>query len=367
MKPVLTDSTIDQMLLQGAPVALGVSGGKDSTVLAFEANAHLDAIGHTGPRILIHSDLGRVEWRGSKDGCEKLAERLGLELVVVQRQQGDLMDRWLQRWDANCRRYAQLQVVKIILPWSTPAMRFCTSELKTTIICRELVRRWPGQTILNGVGIRREEGGDRKNAPISEPQGDLVRTKAQTTGYNWHPILDRTLDDVHACHQHYDWPLQESYTVYGASRHSCVYCIMATLADLLAATQDPANHDIYREMVQLEIVSGFSFQSSRWLGDVRPDLLTQQQLAGLALAKQRAFQRELIESRIPAHLLYTKGWPTVMPTVPEAKKLAEVRSTVGALMGIEVLYTTAGDIRARYKELMEKNAVRQAQKTLKAA
>lgn len=360
MQPVLTDATIDQLLTQRAPVALGVSGGKDSTVLAFEANAHLDVIGHAGPRILVHSDLGRVEWRGSKDGCERLAERLGLELVVVQRQQGDLMDRWLQRWDANCRRYAELQVVKIILPWSTPAMRFCTSELKTTIICRELVRRWPGQTIINGVGIRREEGGDRKNAPISEPQQNLVRVKAQTTGYDWHPILDRTLDDVHACHGHYDWPLQESYTVYGASRHSCVFCIMATLADLLAGASCEDNHAIYREMVQLEIVSGFSFQSARWLGDVRPDLLSAEQQAGLALAKQRAYQRELIESRIPAHLLYAKGWPTVMPTVPEAKLLAHVRSTVGALMGIPVLYTTAGDIRQRYAELMAKNAQRQA-------
>jgi 3'-phosphoadenosine 5'-phosphosulfate sulfotransferase (PAPS reductase)/FAD synthetase len=56
-------------------------------------------------------------------------------------------------------------------------MRFCTSELKTAIICRELVRRFPGQTILSVSGIRREESTKRKLAPI-------VKVQPKLTSYN---------------------------------------------------------------------------------------------------------------------------------------------------------------------------------------
>jgi hypothetical protein len=45
-------------------------------------------------------------------------------------------------------------------------------------------------------------------------------------------------------------------------------CIMATKHDLLAATNDPHNHEIYREQCELEIASTFSFQSNLWLSDL---------------------------------------------------------------------------------------------------
>ena len=134
---------IENLVQIHSPVAIGVSGGKDSDVAAFETYAYLQSIGHTGPTILMHSDLGRVEHKDSLPTCERLASRLGLELVVVRRKSGDLMDRWLVRWRNNVERYANLECVKLILPWSTASMRFCTSELKTAIICRDLVERYP--------------------------------------------------------------------------------------------------------------------------------------------------------------------------------------------------------------------------------
>jgi hypothetical protein len=92
---------------------------------------YLDEIRHQGPRVLIHSDLESVEWKDSLPVCERLAKRLGWELIVVRRKAGDMMDRWESRWKNNLARYACLECVKIIiLPWSTPGMRFCTGELK---------------------------------------------------------------------------------------------------------------------------------------------------------------------------------------------------------------------------------------------
>ena len=84
---------VANVLAAGAPVFVGVSGGRDSQALAYRVCAHLDDIGHQGRRFLIHADLGRVDWRDSLPVCERLAHRLGVELVVVRRNAGDMMDR----------------------------------------------------------------------------------------------------------------------------------------------------------------------------------------------------------------------------------------------------------------------------------
>ena len=71
-------SEVANVLAAGAPVFVGVSGGRDSQALAYRVCAHLDDIGHQGRRFLIHADLGRVEWRDSLPVCERLAQRLGV-------------------------------------------------------------------------------------------------------------------------------------------------------------------------------------------------------------------------------------------------------------------------------------------------
>jgi 3'-phosphoadenosine 5'-phosphosulfate sulfotransferase (PAPS reductase)/FAD synthetase len=48
---------VRNILETGAPVALCVSGGKDSSAVAIRTSEYLDSIGHCGPRILVHSDL----------------------------------------------------------------------------------------------------------------------------------------------------------------------------------------------------------------------------------------------------------------------------------------------------------------------
>ena len=55
-----------------------------------------------------------------------------------------MMKRWLKRWTNNLARYRSMACVKLILPWSTPGMRFCTSELKSAPIASALVKRFPG-------------------------------------------------------------------------------------------------------------------------------------------------------------------------------------------------------------------------------
>lgn len=364
---VEVDATIAELLAADAPVAIGVSGGKDSCAAAIATVEYLRSIGHRGEVVLVHADLGRVEWADSLPTCERLAAFLGVELLIVRRESGDMMDRWLQRWRDNVRRYAQLACVTIILPWSTPGMRFCTSELKSQPMAAALVRRFPGKRIISACGVRREESKERANAKTSEENDLLNKKKRGTSGVDWNPIAAWTSEDVFAYCAARGFAMHEGYGRFGMTRISCAFCIMANGADLAASASVPAHAALYGEMVDLEITSAFAFQGSRWLGDVAPHLLTDAQREGLALAKERAKRVKAAQKRIPKHLLYTKGWPTVMPTYEEAELLAEVRREVADAIGLQIERTDAQAILDHYADLMAKKAARADVEAKKAA
>ncbi|MHB8618429.1 MAG: phosphoadenosine phosphosulfate reductase domain-containing protein [Chloroflexota bacterium] len=336
---------VEASLASGAVVAIGVSGGKDSSLQAYELRRYLDAIGHGGDRILIHAHLGRIEWADSLPACERLARELGMELVVVERQAGDMIARWESRWASSVRRYANLECVKVILPWSTASMRFCTSELKQAVIASYLRRRFSGQTIVSATGIRRQESPVRAKATIAS--GD-----PRTGGLAWRPILHWTEAQVFSRLKDVGHDLHEAYSRFGSSRVSCSFCILSSLHDQLAAASDDRNHESYRLLVALEILSTFAFQSGRWLADLAPGLLSPETIRAACLAKERARLREEAEATIPKHLLYTKGWPTCIPSAEDALLLANVRNRVAEAVGIEIGYTTPDMIRDRYRELM---------------
>lgn len=308
---VETNDEIAALLAANAPVAVGVSGGKDSCAAALATFEHLDAIGHTGPRILIHADLGDedpsldVEWSDSLPTCERLAKRLGVELLIARRPAGGMMKRWLKRWQNNVRRYANLECVRVILPWSTPSMRFCTSELKSAPMASELVRRFPGQTIVSACGVRRDESKERSSALTMKLNKRLTNKRLKTSGVDWNPIAAWTERDVFAFCASRNFEMHEGYTRFGMSRISCRFCIMAKRSDLTASAACEANAPVYRTMVKLEIESTFAFQGSTWLGDIAPHLLDDQTRAALSAAKVRAGLRVATEKRIPKHLLYT--------------------------------------------------------------
>lgn len=348
---ICTTSEIDSLIASDAPVAIGVSGGKDSSAVAFATISHLDRVGHRGPRLLVHSDLGVTEWRESLEWCEKLASRLGLELVVVRREKGDMMDRWEQRWSDNVARYESLRCVQLILPWSTPDMRFCTSEMKVAPICRGLSERFPGKTILNVNGIRRQESTGRAKQPVCKPQPKLGSVTRDTDGIDWHPIIDWSLDDVFGYLDAVNFPLHPAYLIWLLSRVSCVFCIMSNQADLKNAVRCPANHSIYRRMVRLEIASTFAFQGNHWLGDVAPELMTDTEREALYAAKSKAEARRALEAIIPRDLLYVKGWPVTIPTKQSAELLCGIRRQVGQITGLNVDYTEPQRLIERYEEL----------------
>ncbi|MBB5546553.1 phosphoadenosine phosphosulfate reductase domain-containing protein [Paraburkholderia fungorum] len=349
---------VEILLARNCVVAVGVSGGKDSDACAIATDRYLNEMGHTGPRVLVHADLGRVEWRDSLPGCRRLAERLGWELMVVERRAGDMLARWQTRWENNVARYAGLSCVRLILPWSTPAMRFCTSEMKVAQITSALRKRFRDQDIINVSGIRRQESSARAKMPVSAPLAKLQRKGV--AGVAWNAIIEWPLEDVLYEIKHADLALHEAYTTYGASRVSCAFCIMSAQRDLRAAASCEDNHDLYRSMVELEADSTFAFQGNSWLADVAPDLLSTPLLERVMHSKQAARERQAIEGELPEHLLFTAGWPTAMPTVQEADLIASVRRRVSGLVGLDADYLTGEDVIDRYSLLMQIKASRGA-------
>jgi 3'-phosphoadenosine 5'-phosphosulfate sulfotransferase (PAPS reductase)/FAD synthetase len=350
-KEIAITPDIDALIAAHAPIAVGVSGGKDSQASALATFDYLNAVGHRGPRVLIHSDLGVVEWKDSLPVCERLAAHLGVELIVVRRKAGDMMDRWESRWESSVRRYINLETVTLVLPWSTPSMRFCTSELKTQIIEAELRRRFPGQKVVNVTGIRRDESKARSKGTIASlnKRGDI---------WSWRPISDWNIDDVFGRIALSGMIAHEAYAVFGMSRVSCRFCIMSSWDDMVAASSQEESHELYRRMVSLEALSTFAFQGARWLADVAPHLLSEQMIMKVRDAKRKAAARVAVEKRITKEMLYVKGWPTRMLTDHEAAILADVRIEVSKLIGLDSNYLDVPSIHGRYAELMALNAAR---------
>ena len=350
----LTTDDIESALAAHAPVAVGVSGGKDSQAAALAVAAHLDRVGHCGPRILVHSSLGVVEWLDSLPTCERLAEHLEWELVVLRRPAGDLLHRWEARWESCVKRYRDLSCTKLILPWSTPSLRFCSGEFKTHLISSALRKRFPNGPIVSASGVRAEESLARSRRPIANHNARLSRKKPGAIGIDWNPILLATKADVLSSIAEQGLALHQAYTEYGTSRVSCRFCIMSSISDLNAAASADESHDLYRKMCDLELRSSFSFQSGRWLSTIQPKLLGAGGATRIAASMAVSHSRQQAERRIPTALRFSsKGWPQSIPTLEEAHILASVRCEVSRLYEWELPFATAASVRDRIAQLYE--------------
>lgn len=352
------DEQILALLPQNPVIACGVSGGKDSDALALKMRRFLDEIGHTGERVLIHSDLGEIEHVDSLPQCRRLAERVEMPLIVV-KPRYTMLERWEKRWNDNVNRYVNLSTVKLVTPFSSAQWRFCTSELKTAPICQELKRRFPGKVIINAIGIRAEESAARAKKPISKANNKLLSNPNKTIGYDWNAILQLPIESVWLTHKQETFQAHEAYTKNGNSRVSCSSCVLATEREIRASMKDQRNHDAYRRIVQLEITSTYSFSQSYWLADVCPELLSSDILDGVVQAKEKARERQKIEREIPEELLYVKNdFPKFQPSIEQSALIASVRERIGKLMNLPVKCTTDKSVYERYAYLLMQKELR---------
>lgn len=341
-------------IIAGCVIAYSLSGGKDSSVSAHAVNGFLDSIGHPrADRVGIHADLGKIEWTESHDICAQVSDMLGIPFQVVRHGKHDMISRWEQRFINGKARYANLEIFNLIGPWSSASLRFCTAEMKQQVISPALKKMFPGRTIISVIGVRREESTNRANAPVSKLETRW--TDSRTTMLSWNPIVDMTEVEVFAYHDRHGVSLHPAYRVWGCSRVSCRFCVLQKQSDQVAASREPGAAPIYRHLVGMEVESTFSFQPSRWLGDISPLLLTPDLVQGLARARQCGAERRALEDALPKDLRYVKGWPVRIPTMDEAAAIVRAREVILGHHDLSVIYPSPHAVVGRFEELMAAN------------
>jgi 3'-phosphoadenosine 5'-phosphosulfate sulfotransferase (PAPS reductase)/FAD synthetase len=280
---------IDAALRASAALAISISGGKDGQAMLAALVSWWRQQGYLGALYAIHSDLGRTEWPETAAHVERLAREAGVPLVVVRREQGDLLARWQERMQALEGTGKPF--------WSSAANRYCTSDLKRGPINKHLRQH---QLVISAEGIRAAESPARAKKPVvsireaitsekliglSVEDALAYRSFGQRLALTWNPILHWTADDVwQACgtstadlaerRARYvagdptaldGWPAHPAY-VYGNERLSCALCVLASDNDIRnGARHNPA---LYQELRRMEVASGATFRHRRSLADI---------------------------------------------------------------------------------------------------
>lgn len=188
---------LHKVFLMGAALAVSISGGKDGQAMLNECVAMWHERQYPGQIFAIFADLGRIEWAGVYEHCQRMAKENGVELIVVKRPQGGMIERWEQRlesiakksganvwgemgdkpfWSSSTNRYCtdHLKVQQIDKTlrkvgdkpfWSSSANRYCTAELKRNQIDKELKLYTNPNLVVCAVGIRSDESPKRAKEP----------------------------------------------------------------------------------------------------------------------------------------------------------------------------------------------------------
>ena len=224
-----------EMIARDALVANSTSGGKDSQAMTI-------LISRIVPRdqlVAVHAPLAEVEWPGTIEHIERtLPDCVPLILAPV------------------TSGKSLLDSIKERGRFPSASVRWCTSSQKRGPIERELRRYLKahpqfGGRLVNAMGMRAEESAARASK-LPWKCNDR-NSRAGRSWFDWLPIFGLTetqvFDVIRAARQ-------SPHPVYemGMSRLSCVFCIMASRADLrTAARLQPA---LYRRYVRLEERNG---------------------------------------------------------------------------------------------------------------
>lgn len=229
-------------------IVINSSGGKDSqAMLDFVARQARLAQVPDEHIVVVHSDLGRVEWPGTKELAQEHSRHYGYRFELVHRRQGDLLEH-----------------VASMGFWPKSSTRYCTSDHKRDQVSRLLTQltresRAQGLTrqvrILQCLGIRSAESPARaKLSPLTTDERTSNTLKHVEL---WFPIHSWSLTQVWhrirlaGTRHHYAYDL-------GMPRLSCCFCIFGSWEALLIAGHHRTQ--LLREYVAVEERIGHLFK-----------------------------------------------------------------------------------------------------------
>ena len=244
-------------------IVLNSSAGKDSQAMidhmvkmAYKQTYDLMNL------VVVHADLGRVEWSGTRELAEKQAQAYGLRFIAISRPQGDL-----------------LQQVEERGKWPSSTCRYCTSDQKRdqvskviTALSREVVAvKGKGHhvNILNCLGLRAEESparAKREEMSINKRLSNKSRTVMEYLPiHGW--LEGKVWDTIKAS----GVPHHPAYDL-GMRRLSCVFCIFAPKAALrIAGKHNPA---LLADYVALEKKIDHTFRQGFAIKEIADEIAT---------------------------------------------------------------------------------------------
>jgi 3'-phosphoadenosine 5'-phosphosulfate sulfotransferase (PAPS reductase)/FAD synthetase len=238
-------------------ILVNSSGGKDSQCMLDVVTEEARARGVADRIVVVHADLGRAEWRGTRELAQEQAEHYGHRFEVVARGQ-DLLDHVQQR-----------------RMWPSAKARYCTSDHKRDQVKKLMTglanehhgnKRGPVAgpcRILNCMGMRASESAARAKRVAF--RADAVSSNGRRHVDEWLPIFywseaqvwDRIRQSGVRHHDAYD---------LGMSRLSCALCVFASRDDLLIAGEN--NRELLAEYVRVEAEIGHSFRHNDPISNV---------------------------------------------------------------------------------------------------
>lgn len=238
-------NTIEALADRGAVFYLSHSGGKDSQA----AYTLLNRVVNANQIVVVHADLGEVEWEGVQDHIRSTTDQTFHPLNVV---------RAIDKHGATKELLDMVAARAIARPdtpaWPSSAQRYCTSDLKRTPIekfIRNDMKARGSLLAVNVMGLRAEESAARaKREPLKT--NDRL-SKAGREVYDWLPIHDWSIGEVFGFIEENG---QEPHFAYalGNDRLSCVFCIFGSAGDLQrGADQRP---ELARKYFELEQSTG---------------------------------------------------------------------------------------------------------------
>lgn len=240
------DPRVADLIKAGALFAVNHSGGKDSQAMMIR----LLEIVPRAQLIVVHADLGNVEWQGTQEHARQQAETAGVPFLVA---------RPVKTFFQMVERRFETRPDAPSFP--SAKHRQCTSDLKRGPIDRE-VRRYATangyKTVVNCVGIRGQESSSRSKL---EPfKASLRNTNSERAWFDWLPIFSmRTVDVFLAI----EMAGQSPHWAYAAGneRLSCVFCIMGSARDLANGARH--NPELLARFVDLEQRTGYTMHMSQ--------------------------------------------------------------------------------------------------------
>jgi DNA sulfur modification protein DndC len=215
---------INDLINKGAIFYVSHSGGKDSQSMYAELKKMIP----TDQMVVVHADLGEVEWSGVQDHIKNNIDH-EMNVVKAGKTFFEMVERRKKFPSSSCRQ--------------------CTSDLKRDPIMKFIrhdLKAKGKDLAVNCTGIRTQESSARskkKDLQLNKRETNSVRTV-----YDWLPIFDMTTDQAF---QSIEDAGQKPFWAYEKNeRLSCVFCIMGSLNDLRHGAEK--NPDLYKKYVQME-------------------------------------------------------------------------------------------------------------------